>query len=62
MRLKGCVKNLFYTLAVCFVFLPSAARAQVTGMRVSSGPARVRIGKGFKAQSEGPRGTRDSTG
>ena len=43
MRLKGCVKNLFYTLAVCFVFLPSAARAQVTGMRVSSGPARVRI-------------------
>lgn len=43
MRPKGCVKNLFYILAVCFVFLPSAVRAQVTGMRVSSGPARVRI-------------------
>lgn len=43
MRLKGCVKNLFCTLAVCLVFLPASARAQVTGLRVSSGPTRIRI-------------------
>ena len=43
MKLKCELKKLFYIVLICLVLLPVIARAQVTGLRVSTGPTRVRI-------------------